>query len=52
MFHPETVDHLLCHYVEMEGDLARALRIYNASRYDMPRNNAANLHILRLTGPQ
>jgi len=52
MFHPETVINLFCHCEEMEGDLEGALLAYNVSRDNMPRNNAANLHILRLTGPQ
>jgi len=52
MYHPETVDHLLCHCLEMEGDMEEALDLYNASSIAMPRNNAANLHIHRLTGPQ
>jgi len=52
LYHPETVDHLLCHCLEMEGHMDRALRIYNVSRDNMPRNNAANLHIHRLTGLQ
>jgi len=52
LYHPETVDHLLCHCLEMEGHMDRALRIYSVSRDNMPRNNAANLHIHRLTGLQ
>jgi len=52
MCHPETVAHLLGHCEEVEGHIEGALGLYNASRDDMPRNNAANLHILRLTGPQ
>jgi len=52
MFHPETVANLLGHCEEMEGHMEVALAIYNASRDLMPRNNAANLHILRLTGLQ
>jgi len=52
MFHTETVGNLLGHCLEMEGRMKRALRLYNASRDYMPRNNAANLHIHRLTGLQ
>jgi len=52
MHHPETVDHLLCHCEEMEGHMERGLAIYNVSRNLKPRNNAANLHILRLGGLQ
>jgi len=52
IYHPETVINLVCHCLEMEGDLEGALGMYNALRNDMPRNNAANLHILRLTGLQ
>jgi len=50
--HPETNANLLGHCLEMEGEQLRALLLYIASRYDMPRNNAANLHIQRLTGTQ
>jgi len=50
--HPETVGTLLGHCREMEGHMERALRMYNVSRCVWPRNNAANLHILRLTGLQ
>jgi len=32
LHHPETVDHLLCHCLEMEGDLEGALAICNVSR--------------------
>jgi len=52
MYHPETVGNLLGHCEEMEGHVERALRMYNASRNYIPRNNAANLHIHRLTGLQ
>jgi len=52
MFHLETVANLLGHCEEMEGHMELALRLYNASRDYMPRNNAANLHIHRLTGLQ
>jgi len=52
MFHPETVGNLLGHCEEMEGHMERALAIYNVSRNLKPRNNAANLHILRLGGLQ
>ena len=52
LYHPQTVVNLLGHCEEMEGNMELALRIYNVSRTFMPRNNAANLHILRLTGPQ
>jgi len=52
MFYLETVVNLLDHCVEMEGHMEIALGIYNASRNLKPRNNAANLHIHRLTGLQ
>jgi len=52
LYHPMTVVNLLGHCEEMEGHMERALGIYNASRDSMPRNNAANLHILRLGGLQ
>ena len=50
--HIETVIHLLGHCLEMEGDLQGALFLYNVTRNKMPRNNAANWHILRLSGIQ
>jgi len=50
--HPETVANLLGHCLEMEGHPELAMGMYNGSRNLIPRNNAANLHILRLTGPQ
>jgi len=52
MFHPETVINLLGHCLEVDGRMEGALDLYNASRDFMPRNNAANLNILRLTGLQ
>jgi len=52
MFHRETVINLLGHCLEMEGDMEGALDLYNISRDFMPRNNAANLHIHRMTGLQ
>jgi len=52
IYHPETVANLLGHCEEMEGHMERALDLYNASRDGVPRNNAANLHIHRLTGLQ
>jgi len=48
-FHPETAANLLAHCLEMEGQTNDALRIYLASQDLSPRNNAANLHIHRLT---
>jgi len=52
MYHLETVLNLLGHCEETEGRMESALRLYNVSMNLIPRNNAANLHILRLTGPQ
>ena len=52
MHHPETAGNLLGHCLEMEGHMERALLLYNVLRNVMPRNNAANLHILRLGGIQ
>jgi len=49
VFHPETAANLLAHCLEMEGQIDDALYGYIASQADMPRNNAANLHIRRLT---
>jgi len=50
LVHLETVCNLFGHCLEMEGDLVSALEVYNASRDYLPRNNAANRHIHRLTG--
>jgi len=52
MFHRETVVNMLGHCKEMEVHMEGALRLYNISRNYKPRNNVANLHILRLTGLQ
>jgi len=52
LVHLETVYNLFGHCLEMEGKQMKALLLYTASTYDMPRNNAANLHIQRLTGIQ
>jgi len=52
LYHPDSVGNLVGHCEEMEGHMEEALALYNASRNLTPRNNAANLHILRLTGPQ
>jgi len=49
VFHHETAANLLAHCLELEGRIDDALRIYLASQAYMPRNNAANLHIRRLT---
>jgi len=49
VFHPETATNLYAHCLEMEGRNNDALGFYLASQSDMPRNNAANLHIRRLT---
>jgi len=49
VFHPETAANLLAHCWEMEGGFDEALNWYLASQEAMPRNNAANLHIRRLT---
>jgi len=48
VFHHETAANLLAHCLEMEGRIDDALRIYLTSQADVPRNNAANLHIRRL----
>ncbi|XP_052792807.1 uncharacterized protein LOC128226789 [Mya arenaria] len=50
MYHAETAANLLGHCWEMEGNLPEALRFYNSSVQNIPRNNAANWHIRRLTG--
>jgi len=49
LFHPETALHLLAHCLEMENQPDWALRLYLKSQSIMPRNNAANWHIRRLT---
>jgi len=49
VFHYETAANLLAHCWEMEGRIDDALRLYLALQTYMPRNNAANLHIRRLT---
>jgi len=49
VFHHETATNLLAHCLEMEGRIDDALHFYLASQAYMPRNNAANLHIQRLT---
>ena len=49
LFHPETAINLYAHCLEMEGRIDEALGLYLASQAAMPRNNAANLHIRRLT---
>jgi len=49
VFHPETATNLFAHCLEMEGRIDYALGCYLASQAYMPRNNAANLHIRRLT---
>jgi len=49
LFHPETAINLYAHCLEMEGRIDKALGYYLASQADIPRNNAANLHIRRLT---
>ena len=49
LFHPETATHLYAHCLEIEGRTNDALGLYLASQESLPRNNAANLHIRRLT---
>jgi len=49
VFHGETAANLIAHCLEMEDRIALAIRIYLASQADIPRNNAANWHIRRLT---
>ena len=49
VFHPETATNLFAHCLEMEGWIDDALGFYLASQANRPRNNAANLHIRRLT---
>ena len=49
VFHPETATNLFAHCLEIEGRIDDALHYYLASQAYMPRNNAANLHIRRLT---
>jgi len=48
LYHPETVLNLFGHCCELEGDVQKALKVYNASLRVQPRNNAANWHKQRL----
>jgi len=49
LFHPETAANIFIHCLEIEGQIDCALELYLALKDDMPKNNAANLHIRRLT---
>jgi len=49
VFHSETDINLLAHCMEMEGLFDPALNMYLVSQAILPSNNAANLHIRRLT---
>ena len=49
VFHPETCVHLIAHCFEMENLPDWALLAYQVSHRALPRNNAANWHIQRLT---
>jgi len=49
LFHPETAVHLAAHCLEMENEPDLALQGYLGSQSEIPRNNAANWHIRRLT---
>jgi len=48
LYHWETVCNLFGHCCELEGDIQRALCVYNKSLLLRPRNNAANWHKQRL----
>ena len=48
LYHLETVLNLFGHCCELEGDVLRALSLYNLSLHNQPRNNAANFHKQRL----
>jgi len=48
LYHVETVLNLFCHCCELEGDVQRAIHVYNLSLHFKPRNNAANFHKQRL----
>ena len=48
LYHRETVRNMFGHCCELEGDVQRALCVYNHSVYNQPRNNAANWHKQRL----
>ena len=50
LFHPETATNLLAHCWEMEYRPDVALLYFYQSQANVPRNNAANWHIRRLTG--
>jgi len=49
LFHLETAVNVYAHCLEMEGLINNALSFYLLSQDLVPRNNAANLHIRRLT---
>jgi len=49
LFHPETADNLRAHCWEMENRPDVALFYYYHSQANVPRNNAANWHIRRIT---
>jgi len=48
LYHLETALNLYGHCCELEGNVYRALQVYNASLRVQPRNNAANWHKQRL----
>jgi len=48
LYHGVTVLSLFGHCCELEGDIQRALHVYNTSLRSRPRNNAANWHKQRL----
>jgi len=48
LYHPETFCNMFGHCCELEGDIQRALEVYNLSLDNEPRNNAANFHKQRL----
>ena len=52
VFHQETAMNLLAHCWEMDNDPEPALALYLVSQAKVPRNNAANWHIHRLTSGQ
>jgi len=52
LFHLETAAHLMAHCDEMENWPHEALKLYRLSQAFMPRNNAANWHIQRLTAEE
>ncbi|XP_052239977.1 uncharacterized protein LOC127850733 isoform X2 [Dreissena polymorpha] len=50
LYHEETAVNLLGHCFEMEGDFRGALHYFLQSSKNIPKNNAANMHVRRILG--